>query len=97
MIDASTSGLQIRRHLIFQRRGSSTQVLRVLEDIDGWYYVVRLAGTPDFGPYAPAEIACAFDVDPEPITSREVGPAVSTPTSDSDGTKPDEDAPMAPE
>ena len=96
-MDASTSGLQIRRHLLFQRRGSSTQVLRVLEDIDGWYYVVRLAGTPDFGPYAPAEIACAFDVDPEPITSRELVPAESTPASASDGTTPDEDAPVVPD
>lgn len=96
-MNASTSGLQIRRHLLFQRRGSSTQVLRVLEDVDGWYYVVRLAGTPDFGPYAPAEIACAFDVDPEPITSREVSPAASTPASDSGGTKADDDAPRAPE
>lgn len=94
---ASISGLQIRRHLLFQRRGSSTQVLRVVEDIDGWYYVVRLAGTRDFGPYAPAEIACAFDVDPEPVTSREVAPAASTPASDSDGTKADDDVPVVPE
>ncbi|TJY56201.1 hypothetical protein E4T66_19755 [Sinimarinibacterium sp. CAU 1509] len=87
-MNASFSGLQFRRHLAFRRRGSPTQVLRVLEDIDGWYYVVRLAGTPDFGPYLPAEISCAFDVEPEPVAVREVTPAMSGSAPDSDATQP---------
>jgi hypothetical protein len=86
---SSSLGPQIRRYLIFRRRGSTDQVLHVLEDIDGWYYIVKLAGTPDFGPYAPAEISCAFDVESEPIAVREVVPAKS----DSDATRPDGDSP----
>ncbi len=88
-MNTSIQGLQFRRRLLFQRRGSPTHVLRVLEDIDGWYYIVKLAGTPEFGPYAPAEISCAFDVEPEPIAVREVVPAKSN----SDATKPDGNSP----
>lgn len=94
---SSTPVPQIRRYLIFRRRGSPTQVLRVLEDIDGWYYIVKLAGTPDFGPYAPAEISCAFDVEPEPVAVRELTPAQSGSAPDSDATKPGGDSPLKPE
>jgi hypothetical protein len=66
---------RFRRLLVFRRLGVPTQVLRVLEDAEGWYYLVNLAGTPDFGPYLPAEIASAFDVEPEPCAVRVLQPA----------------------
>jgi hypothetical protein len=65
-------GARFRRLLVFRSRGVPTQVLRVLEDAEGWYYVVNLAGTPDFGPYLPAEVASAFDVESEPCATRDL-------------------------
>lgn len=67
-----------------------------MEDLDGWYYVVKLAGTPDFGPYAPVELSCAFDVEPEPITAREVMPINSGVASDPDATRTDGKSPPDP-
>lgn len=72
MTGASTATGRFRRLLVFRRRGAATQVLRILEDTEGWYYVVNLAGTPDFGPYLPAEIASAFDVEAEPCAMRDL-------------------------
>ncbi|PXV71637.1 hypothetical protein C8D93_101692 [Sinimarinibacterium flocculans] len=72
MTVASESAGRFRRLLVFRRRGSPTQVLRVLEDTEGWHYVVRLAGTADFGPYVPAEITSAFDVEAEPCATHDL-------------------------
>jgi hypothetical protein len=67
-------GARFCRLLVFRRRGVPTQVLRVLEDAEGWHYVVNLGGTSDFGPYLPAEIASAFNVEPEPFAVRILQP-----------------------
>ena len=67
---------RFRRLLLFRRRSISTQVLRVLEDGEGWYYIVNLVGTPDFGPYLMTEIVDAFDVECEPCAARDLAPAV---------------------
>ncbi|WP_043765392.1 hypothetical protein [Algiphilus aromaticivorans] len=67
---------RFRRLLLFRRRGHPLQILRVLEDFDGWYYVVNLAGTPDFGPYLHAEIVDAFDVEQAPCATRDLTPTV---------------------
>jgi hypothetical protein len=75
---------RFRRLLLFRRRGVPTQALRVLEDADGWHYVVNLAGTPDFGPYLPAEIASAFDVESEPCAARDLAANAPDPPSPSD-------------
>lgn len=39
-------------------------------------------------PYAPAELSCAFDVEPEPVAVREITPATSSSAPESDDTKP---------
>jgi hypothetical protein len=69
---------RFRRLLLFRRRGTPTQILRVLEDGDGWLYVVNLAGTPDFGPYLNDEIVSAFDVESEPCAERDLDQGPST-------------------
>ena len=65
---------RFRRLLLFRRRGHPSQVLRVLEDANGWYYVESLAGTPDFGPYLKDEIVDAFDVEREACAARDLTP-----------------------
>lgn len=72
MTAPSSPAERYRRMLVFRRRGVPTQILHVLEDAEGWHYVVRLAGTPDFGPYLPAEITSAFDVEAEPCATRDL-------------------------
>ncbi len=62
-------------------------MLRVLQDHAGWYYVLRLAGTPDFGPYLLEEITGAFDVEPEPLSVHELDPAPSEAESKADPPK----------
>jgi hypothetical protein len=62
------------RELRLRRRGFPDQVLRVLQDDAGWYYVQRLAGTSDFGPYLLDEITGAFDVESEPASVHELPP-----------------------
>ncbi|MES0873682.1 hypothetical protein [Sinimarinibacterium thermocellulolyticum] len=64
------------REIRLRRRAYPDQMLRVLQDHAGWYYVLRLAGTPDFGPYLLDEITDAFDVEPEPISVHELDPLV---------------------
>lgn len=62
------------RLLRFRTLDFPDKELRVLEDSNGWLYVLRLWNTPDFGPYTKAEIAMAFQVEAEPwyVTERPV-------------------------
>lgn len=65
------------REIRLRWRGDPTQFLRVLQDHEGWYYILRLAGTPDFGPYVLDEIVSAFNVEPDPISVSELRPTTS--------------------
>lgn len=73
MTAPSSPATRYQRMLVFRRRNVPTQVLRVLEDADGWCYVVNLADTLDFGPYVKAEIASVFDVESEPCAVLDLG------------------------
>lgn len=75
------------REIRLRRRAYPDQMLRVLQDHAGWYYVLRLAGTTDFGPYLLDEITDAFDVEPEPISVHEMDPAPSEAESEADPPK----------
>jgi hypothetical protein len=69
--------IRFAREIRLRRRGHPDQMLRVLQDDAGWYYVLRLAGTHDFGPYLLDEITSAFDVEPEPLSVHELRQAPS--------------------
>ncbi len=68
-------------------------MLRVLQDDAGWYYVRRLAGTSDFGPYLLEEITNTFEVEPESASVHELPPL---PASTSDAASPDSGSDKAP-
>jgi hypothetical protein len=56
--------------------------LRILEDDQGWLYVYRLLGSPDYGPYLKEELLSMFEIEPEPWIVRNVR---MTPPSDDSG------------
>lgn len=83
--------LRFTREIRLRWRGDPTKCLRVLQDHEGWHYILRLAGTPDFGPYVLDEIVSAFDVEPDPVSVHEVR---QTPAdTDSDAAPPSADQP----
>lgn len=84
---AANQRMRFAREIRLRSRGHPDQMLRVLQDHAGWYYVLRLAGTPDFGPYMLEEIAGAFDVEPEPLSVHELHPTPSEAESEADPPK----------
>ncbi|TJY65289.1 hypothetical protein E4T66_03455 [Sinimarinibacterium sp. CAU 1509] len=61
-----------QRMLHFRLRNVPDQELRVLEDDEGWLYIYRLMGTPDFGPYLKDELMSMFEIESEPWAIRQV-------------------------
>lgn len=55
-----------QRMLHFRVRSEPDKELRVLEDDQGWLYIYRMLGSPDYGPYMKEEILGMFDIEPEP-------------------------------
>lgn len=90
---AADQTIRFAREIRLRRRGHPEQMLRVLQDHAGWYYVLRLAGTQDFGPYLLEEITGAFDVDPEPLSVHELCQGPSNGESGADPPHP-EDHPL---
>lgn len=62
----------IRRRLRFKLRNLPGKEMRFLEDDQGWLYIERLIGSPDFGPYTKDELMLMFDIESEPWSVSEV-------------------------
>lgn len=61
-----------QRMLHFRLRDAPDKELRILEDDQGWLYIYRLLGSPDYGPYMKEELLGMFDIEPEPWVVRKV-------------------------
>lgn len=62
----------LRRRLHFRLRNPPSREMRFLEDDQGWLYIERLIGSPDFGPYMKEELMLIFDIEPEPLAGSEI-------------------------
>ena len=54
------------RYQIHARRTVPGEGMKLLVDEDGWFYILRLIGHRDAGPYLLEELIQAYDLNPEP-------------------------------
>ena len=54
------------RYQIHARRTAPTEGMKFVIDDVGWFYIYRLLGHPEAGPYLLEELIQTYDLNPEP-------------------------------